>query len=191
MLSQLEDGYQQIAHALQVQKDFVADVSHELRTPLTTIRGNLALLERIPALPKAEQEDILRDLIGESERLSRLVSDLLTLARADAGRKLELGPVDVGPLVEEARRQARVFAPERQIDHDDDENLTGLTAYANEDVLKQVLLILLDNAIKHTAGPIRVDLTDADDHVIVRVQDSGPGHARRPPAPYLRPLLSR
>lgn len=174
MLSQLEDGYQQIARALQVQRDFVADVSHELRTPLTTIRGNLALLERIPALPQAEQEDILRDLISESERLSRLVSDLLTLARADAGRKLELGPVDVQPLLEEACRQARILAPDREINHDGG-NSTNLTAYANEDVLKQVLLILLDNAIKHTGGPIRISLADGDQHVTIRVQDSGPG----------------
>ena len=173
MLTQLEDGYQQIAHALQVQKEFVADVSHELRTPLTTIRGNLALLERIPALPKAEQEDILRDLISESERLSRLVSDLLTLARADAGRKLELGSVDVAPLVEEACRQARILAPERKIETDT--NSGDLAAHANEDVLKQVLLILVDNAIKHTAGPIRVGTTDNNDHITIRVQDSGPG----------------
>jgi two-component system OmpR family sensor kinase len=174
MLSKLEDGYQQIARALQVQRDFVADVSHELRTPLTTIRGNLTLLERIPALPQAEQEDILRDLISESARLSRLVSDLLTLARADAGRRLELGPVDVQPLVEEVIRQARILAPGREIDHDG-ENLTDLTAYANEDVLKQVLLILLDNAIKHTDGPIRVSLADGDQRITIRVQDSGPG----------------
>ena len=174
MLSQLEESYQQIAHALQVQRDFVADVSHELRTPLTTIRGNLALLERVPALPQAEQEDILHDLIGESERLSRLVHNLLTLTRADAGRKLTLEPVDVGPLVEETLRQARILAPARDIAQDGSWP-PGLLAHANEDALKQVLLILLDNAIKHTASPIRVSLADNDAHVTIRVQDHGPG----------------
>ncbi len=85
MLARLQDAYQQLAHALEVQRDFVADVSHELRTPLTTIRGNLALLRREPPLPRDEQGEILDDLMGESERLTRLVTDLLTLARADAG----------------------------------------------------------------------------------------------------------
>ena len=60
-------AYQQIEHALQVQRDFVADVSHELRTPLTTIRGNLALLQRTPPLPDDEQ----RDIIGGSRRRER------------------------------------------------------------------------------------------------------------------------
>ena len=172
MLVQLEDGYQQVTHALQVQRDFVADVSHELRTPLTTIRGNLTLLQHNPPLPQAEQDDILNDLIGESERLSRLVTDLLTLARTDAGRKLPLGPVEIAPLVDEVCRQARVLAPEREIVCT---GLTDVTAIANDDALKQVLLILLDNAIKHARGPIYVALDSHDHQVALRVQDSGPG----------------
>jgi signal transduction histidine kinase len=177
MLAHLQDAYQQITHALQVQRDFVADVSHELRTPLTTIRGNLALLQREPPLPAMEQEDILSDLIAESERLSRLVSDLLILARADTGRsKLMCEPVDVKPLVDEIRRQASLLAPDREITC---EGVDGLTAIANEDALKQVMLILLDNAAKHARGPIRLTLSDTldntDRHVAISVQDSGPG----------------
>ena len=76
MLSQLEEGYHQVTHALQVQRDFVADVSHELRTPLTTIRGNLDLLKRNPPVPQTERLDILDDLTSERERLSRLVNEL-------------------------------------------------------------------------------------------------------------------
>lgn len=172
MLEHLQDAYQRVAHALQVQRDFVADVSHELRTPLTTIRGNLALLQRRPPIPQAEQDDVLDDLIDESERLSRLVTDLLTLARADAGRKLELEPVALAPLVDDVCRQARLLASERDI------TCTGpddLIVQANEDALKQVLLILLDNAIKHTKGPIYVNLDERDNQVGVQVRDSGPG----------------
>ncbi len=172
MLERLQDAYQQVAHALQVQRDFVADVSHELRTPLTTIRGNLALLQRQPPLPRTEQDDILNDLISESERLSRLVTDLLTLARADAGRRLELTPVALAPLVDDVCRQARLLAPEREIACIGPDNLT---VQANEDALKQVLLILLDNAIKHAKGPIHVKLDARDDQGVVQVQDSGPG----------------
>ncbi len=172
MLSQLEVGYQQVTRALQVQRDFVADVSHELRTPLTTIRGNLALLERRPPLPDADRADILDDLISESERLSRLVSDLLVLARSDAGRKLALGPVEVRTVVEDVCRQGRLLAPDREIEVAGPD---GLIAQANEDALKQVLLILLDNAIKHAHGPISLVLSKNDRHIVLRVQDAGPG----------------
>lgn len=172
MLERLQDAYQQVAHALQMQRDFVADVSHELRTPLTTIRGNLALLQRQPPIPQTEQDDVLADLISESERLSRLVTDLLTLAHADAGRKLELGPVALTPLVDDVCRQARLLAPERDITCTGEDNLT---VRVNEDALKQVLLILLDNAIKHGKGAIHVIVEEHDRQASVRVQDAGPG----------------
>jgi two-component system OmpR family sensor kinase len=173
MLERLQDAYQQVAHALQVQRDFVADVSHELRTPLTTIRGNLTLLQRHPPLPQTEQEDILDDLISESERLSRLVTDLLTLARADAGRKLEVKPIALDPLVDDVCRQGRLLAPERDITSTDGDDLI---VQANEDALKQVLLILLDNAIKHGKGAIHVRVDDHNQKTVaIHVQDGGPG----------------
>lgn len=172
MLDRLQDAYQQVAHSLQVQRDFVADVSHELRTPLTTVRGNLELLNHTPPLPGAEQEDILQDLVGESDRLIRLTTDLLTLARADAGRKLSCEPVAVGPLIDDVCRQAQLLEPARRIQCD---GLEEATALADRDALKQVLLILLDNAIKHTQGPIQVALEKRERRVAVSVQDSGPG----------------
>ena len=182
MLSQLQAAYQRVAHALQVQRDFVADVSHELRTPLTTIRGNLALLQRHPPLPPAEQQDILVDLTAESERLSRLVTDLLQLARMDAARadaartdiggKLELAPVAITPLIEQTCRQAQLLTPNRALTW---QGTPSFTAHANADALKQILLILLDNAIKHTRSPIAITCNADAQHVHIRVQDNGPG----------------
>ncbi len=172
MLARLQDAYQQVTHALQMQRDFVADVSHELRTPLTTIRGNLALLGRRPPIPPAEREDILSDVVDETERLIRLVGDLLTLARADAGRKLKHDPVPVQPLVEDVCRQARVLEPEREIACD---GLEPATALADPDALKQVLLTLVDNALVHGEGPILVAARGGDQQVTIRVRDSGPG----------------
>jgi signal transduction histidine kinase len=172
MLSRLQDAYQRVAHSLEVQRDFVADVSHELRTPLTTIRGNLALLQRKPPLPRAEREDVLRDSIGESERLIRLVSDLLTLARVDAGRRLKCEEVDVEHLVQDVCRQAQLLEPERTIECNAADEIT---INGDRDALKQVLLILLDNAINHAKGPIRVALGERDHQVTISVQDGGPG----------------
>jgi signal transduction histidine kinase len=172
MLARLQDAYQQVTHALQMQRDFVADVSHELRTPLTTIRGNLALLARTPPIPSTERADILGDVVDEAERLIRLVSNLLALARADAGRKLKSDPVPVQPLVEDVCRQSRVLRPGREITCDGDD---AVTALADPDALKQVLLTLLDNALVHGEGPVDVAVDERDHEVTIRVQDSGPG----------------
>jgi len=172
MLARLQDAYQQVTHALQMQRDFVADVSHELRTPLTTVRGNLALLARTPPIPSAERKDILNDVVDETERLIRLVSDLLILARADAGRKLKREPVPVLPLVEDVCRQARVLEPRREIAC---RGVDTAIALVDPDALKQVLLTLLDNAVVHGEGPIHVALGERDHQVTIRVQDSGPG----------------
>jgi signal transduction histidine kinase len=172
MLNHLQDAYQQVTHALQVQRAFVADVSHELRTPLTTIRGNLALLHRDPPLPAVERQDVLHDLIGETERLIRLVTDLLTLARADAGRRLVCERVFVWPIVDEACRQSRTLEPGRAIDCQGTEDAV---AQADPDALKQVLLTLLDNAIKYTEGPIEVEVGEENGRVTIDVEDSGPG----------------
>ena len=173
MLAGLQDAYQHVAHALQVQRDFVADVSHELRTPLTTVRGNLDLLGHTdPPMPPEEREDVLNDMVDETDRLIRLVGDLLTLARADAGRKLAEESVDVTALVQETCRQTRVLAPERDIDcHGPGEVL----ALADHDALKQVMLILLDNAVNHAAGPVDVTFGADDSRVTIRVSDTGPG----------------
>ena len=172
MLNRLQQAYRQVAQALQVQRDFLADVSHELRTPLTTIRGNLALLGRSTPVEVEEREDILADMVDESERLIRLVNDILALARAEAGRQMQCERVLLKPLIEDVCRQAHLLETDRIIECDAMEDVTAL---ADRDALKQVLLILLDNALKHTTGPIRVTLTEHDRQVAIGVHDTGPG----------------
>jgi signal transduction histidine kinase len=171
MLERLQEAYQRISQALKQQRDFVADVSHELRTPLTTVRGNLALLRRNPPLPADEQADILADAVDESDRLIRLVNGLLVLARADAGQSLRCEAVALQPLVEDACRQARRLDPQREITA----LVEPLAVLGDRDALKQVLWILLDNAIKYTHGPLSVAVEALGGQVELRVQDSGPG----------------
>ena len=170
MLSRLQEAYQRLSQALGMQREFVSDVSHELRTPLTTLRGNLALLSKHPPLPEAERADILSDMVEESERLIRLVNDLLVLARADAGRSLLKEPVPVQPLIGEACRQARDLDSGREIV----EAAQDVTALGDRDALKQVLLILLDNAVKYSVGTIRVSAEAAGGQGLGSVADSGP-----------------
>ena len=171
MLSRLQDAYQQVAHSLEMQRDFVADVSHELRTPLTTLRGNLGLLRRQPPIPAEEREDILSDMTEESDRLIRLVNDLLVLARADAGRSLASEPVEILPILEETCRQARALDPEREILLEAE----PLTILGDRDALKQVLLIGLDNALKHSDGPILVKTHRNGSQAEIQIRDEGPG----------------
>jgi two-component system OmpR family sensor kinase len=172
MLSRLQDAYQRVSQALKLQRNFVADVSHELRTPLTTIRGNLALLSRNPPLSGEEQTDVLADLEDESDRLIRLVNDLLVLARADARRSLSLEPVPVKPVIEEACRQARLLDRRRVIVDSVEEDVI---VRGDRDTLKQVLMILLDNALKHSQGTIGVESESVGDETAISVIDEGPG----------------
>jgi len=172
MLSRLQDAFQKVEHSLQMQRDFVADVSHELRTPLTTLRGNLGLLRR--DLPPEDQADILNDMVDESDRLIRLVNDLLSLARADAGRNLAKESIDVAEVIDETCRQARLLDPQRQIELDADANLKIL---GDKDALKQILLIALDNALKHSSSDIKVSAKLQGKQVQIRVQDFGEGIA--------------
>ncbi len=172
MLSRLQDAFEKVEHSLQMQRDFVADVSHELRTPLTTLRGNLGLLRRTPPAPPEEQVDILNDMVDESDRLIRLVNDLLSLARADAGRSLAKEPVDISSLLEETCRQTKLLDPERQINLDFP---ADLIAIGDHDAIKQILLIILDNALKHSDGDINVKAQELDRYCEIRIQDFGEG----------------
>ncbi|NTU85288.1 MAG: HAMP domain-containing histidine kinase, partial [Chloroflexales bacterium] len=174
MLTELHAGYRQVAQALQTQRRFVADASHELRTPLTTVRGNLDLLGREPPITPQDRRAVLRDTVDETQRMMRLVNELLALARGDAGWRPALSSVPVADLLEEVRRQALVMAPTRPVAIAADE---GLCVYASRDQLKQVLLILLDNALKHTPAEASVRLTARaeGDGAAISVADTGPG----------------
>ncbi|GAB4440850.1 MAG: HAMP domain-containing sensor histidine kinase [Chloroflexi bacterium OHK40] len=174
MLTELHASYRQVAQALQAQRRFVADASHELRTPLTTVRGNLELLGREPRIAPEDERAVLADTIDEAERMMRLVNDLLTMARSDAGWRPPLAPVPIVPLAEEVRRQALVREPERPI------ALTspaGVAVFGNRDMLKQVLIILVDNALTHTPRGTPVEISVALDGgaATIAVRDNGPG----------------
>jgi two-component system, OmpR family, sensor kinase len=174
MLRQLEDAYHRLQSALVAQRRFVADASHELRTPLTTIRGNVGLLLKRDDIAMDDRVAALNDIAGESERMSRMVQDLLTLARADAGYHLDKTNIDLLPIVQEVSRQAQILQPSRRI-----ELLDSVPApmQGNSDAIKQLLWILVDNAFKHTREDGRIELRLANGNRTVRlaVADDGPG----------------
>jgi len=173
MLHQLEDAYRQLAAALEAQRRFVADASHELRTPLTTIQGNSGLLALGPQLPAEVSAAAARDILGESERMGRLVDQLLTLAQADAGLELELASLDLQSVVEEVCRQAGDAHPENRVIVASE----PARVLADDDAVRQLLWILIDNACRHgrSGGQVGVRLWREGSWVRLEVADDGPG----------------
>ncbi len=175
MLSELQTAFLQVESALQQQRRFASDASHELRTPLTTIRGNIGLLQRAPPISEADKTDALADMLAETDRLNRLVNNLLTLARSDAQRPLQQQNISLFPLLHDVCRQARLLAPEQKIIC---KSVRAATVPGDEDALKQVLLILLDNALKHNDNDdLRVTLkaTVEAGRAVITVADNGRG----------------
>jgi two-component system OmpR family sensor kinase len=148
MLASIETAY-------QAQQRFVADASHELRAPLTAIQGNLELIRRHPEMPPDERDEALGEAEREAARLTRLVADLLALARADAGVALQHRPVDLDAVALDAFSSARQLAHHQELMLDPFE---PVQVVGDADRLKQLLLILLDNALKYTPAGRRVTL---------------------------------
>ncbi|MBI3746303.1 MAG: HAMP domain-containing histidine kinase [Chloroflexi bacterium] len=166
MLGALEQNHQ----ALQ---RFLGDASHQLRTPLTTIRANLDLAAR-PDLPEGERAAILSDARDEAERMGRLIGDLLSLARAESGVRLEFQPVEIDALLVESVRRQRQAAPHVRMSV---ANVEPAIVEGDRDRLRELFGILLDNAARYTpnGGTVVARLVLRDGRAIVRVEDSGIG----------------
>src|SRR2546425_4347433 len=166
MLEQLQDSFES-------QRRFVADASHELRTPLTTIQGNAGLLAHGPPVSEPVRRAAATDIAEESERMGRLVDRMLTLARADSGLRLGLAPVDLRSVVVDVTRQAAAVHPERAFEVD----VVDASVAGDQDALRQLLWILLDNALRHSRSTISVGLSVESGWARLVVGDDGPGIA--------------
>lgn len=169
MLSSLDDAH-------QAQRRFVDDAAHELRAPLTSIIGNLELLKRAHDLPSGERASALADAHAEAERLGRMVNGLLTLARADAGQRASRRPVDLDQIVVDVVRQVHSLANGVEL---------GIAAFepvvveGDADRLRQLLFILVENALRYTPndGKVTVSLLVENDEVRLSIADTGIGIA--------------
>lgn len=153
---------------------FVADASHELRTPLASIRGYSELSLRDRELPETAQTALER-IQAQSLRMTRLVEDLLLLARLDEGQELVHGTVDLTQLALEGLADARPTAPDHRWSIDVPEEPVTMLGDAGR--LHQVVANLLANARTHTPAGTEITLgvTQDGDHAIIRVHDNGPG----------------
>jgi two-component system OmpR family sensor kinase len=159
------------------QRQFMADASHELRTPVTTARTAAAVALQQPHRSEAEYRETLHIIEQQTDRLARVVDDMFVLARADAGNyPLRRGPLYLDELVEDVARAARILASRAQvsIEHVVDANspLVG-----DEDLLRRMVVNLLDNAVKHAPAGSTIHLAQRREATgyVIEVSDAGPG----------------
>jgi two-component system sensor histidine kinase CiaH len=164
-----------IRRSLRRQRDFVADAAHELRTPLTILHSAVELGLATPT--PDEQQDALTQALVESRHLARLIDDLSLLARADSGAlTLDMHPIDLESLVRETVNGVELLAEDQGM-HLQAMVQGSITVLGDRSRVRQLLVIMLDNALKHTPpdGRISVSLIEVSGRARLQVQDTGSG----------------
>lgn len=175
MLERLSDAWQEQQHATERQREFVSNVSHELRTPLTIVRGYLQSIQRRGDNLTEIQREALDISTAEADLTIRLLQDLLCLARADDGYlPYHLEPLILNDVASEVVNMAEKFN-HRQILLESESDL--IPVFADADRLQQVLVNLVENAIKYseTTEPVTVKLEHQEDSALIHVCDRGDG----------------
>ncbi|OPH58379.1 histidine kinase [Paenibacillus ferrarius] len=190
MLERIQTIYIELDKSSETQRRFVADASHELRTPLTTIHGNAELLYkmwqslRLKLAHQAEREEVelsieaLQDITDESRRMGRLVNDLLSLARVDAGLQINKEILELKPIIEKVVRKAEFIPKSVSVkwSAENIELLRNLYISGDADYLQQLLFIFIDNAFKFTLeGSVKMDVERSGNKIGLFIQDTGIG----------------
>lgn len=176
MVDRLQDALAVATASEERMRQFLADASHELRTPLTVLRGTSQVLLREHDLDPEESHAALAAIHDESIRLSRLVDDLLTLSKLDAGQPLDPHPVAISPFLTGFVERYASAWPSRRIVVEAAE-LDGTQADVDPEALSRMLTNVIDNAARYsTPGrPIVIAGASAADSVSIVVKDEGPG----------------
>jgi len=177
--AELRRANEELKRMNQLKSDLISMVSHELRTPLATVKEFTAIMADGIAGPiTADQKDYLGIVRSNVDRLSRIIDDLLDMAKIEAGRVLlTKGLVDVAPLVDHVLRSLRPLADSTQISLEAAVPDGAAPVFADADKVTQVLVNLLSNAIKFTSGPGRVTVrvSEQPNEVEFSVTDTGIG----------------
>ena len=179
MLTQVEQSFDARQASEQKIKRFVSDASHELRTPLAAISGYCELYA-MGGVPAERTDEVMGRIASESSRMATLVEDLLTLARLDEGRPLEITDIDLVKLADNAVFDLQALDPTRAV------GLTGISGRtppmtlivpADRDRISQVFTNLIGNIVRYTpeGSPVEIALGRSADTAIVELRDHGPG----------------
>jgi two-component system OmpR family sensor kinase len=184
MLDRIQETIAERVRSETRLRHFAADASHELRTPLAALSGYTEVLLLGGKDEPKTAEHVLRQMDGELARMNRLVADLLTLARLEAGLPLHVQALPVAPLLEGLTEETRLLATRSRRDlvivaGPPEEGAGDLAVLADPDRLHQILLNLLHNAVKFTpdGGRISVSAARQNGMVALSVADTGPGIA--------------
>ncbi|WP_259618423.1 sensor histidine kinase [Paenibacillus doosanensis] len=168
-----------IQQAWEKQQRFVADASHELRTPTAVIHAQTELLLRYPNHSIEQESSHIVVILKESKRMSKLLDDLLTLARSDSNQlEISSSQISLDALIEELSERFELLASTKDI-HIVTDVMQPLTLWGDEGRIRQLLIILLDNALKNTppSGTIEISGRYQGNFVCIRVKDNGVGIA--------------
>ena len=162
----------------KLQKDFVANVSHELRTPLSLMQGySEAIIDDI-AESREDKNELAKIIHDEAMRMSRLVNELLDLAKIEAGHiQLNTESIDVSSFIKRVSMKFDNILKEKEITLKINKNLRSKVAYFDDDQIEQVLTNLLDNSIRHmeAEGTILINLNNTEEKLILEIKDDGIG----------------
>jgi heavy metal sensor kinase len=170
MIERLEASFYQVNR-------FSADASHELRTPLTVLQGELESMARSSSNLPIEIRDTIGSALEETQRLAKIVENLLAISRLEAGEaRKQLERLDFAELARSTADQMRLLAEDKNI-HLDCNGVEPVEVDADPARLKQVVVNLLDNAIKYTPerGRVRISVVEQDSHAVLEVADNGIG----------------
>ena len=177
--NELRAANEQLKSLDSLKDDFMSSVTHELRTPLTSIRALAELMRDDPKIDLAQRKQFIEIIVSETERLSRLVNQVLDMAKIESGHaEWDTEAVDLCALVKQAVVTTSELFRERQTTVTVDVPQTPLVLMADPDRLTQVMLNLLSNAAKFVpvpGGRVAVSLCSNHQNVTVRVSDNGPG----------------
>lgn len=177
--AELKQANRRLTELDRMKDDFISTVTHELRTPLTSIRAFSEILRDHPDLAPEKHRAYLDIVIKESERLTRLINDVLDLARIEAGRmEWQVAPLDLAQVIEEAIDATGQLFADRKVELELSLPPRVPPLEADRDRIMQVMLNLLSNAVKfcdRENGRVRVVLENGDGELRVKVSDNGPG----------------
>lgn len=179
MLERIETSFEKEQNIKEKMRRFVSDASHELRTPLTSIHGFVEVLLR-GAAKNGEQLDLaLNSILTESERLTKLVNDLLVLTRLEQNAVVEMARESINDIIEEILPQLQILVKDRKLELELKE---GLIVYINRNQIKQVIFNLAQNAVLHTDkgnGVIKIstymEKLNDENYAVLKIADNGTG----------------
>jgi heavy metal sensor kinase len=167
-----------LERSLVQQRQFMADASHELRTPVATARTATSVALQQPHRSEEDYRETLEIIEQQTTRLSRVVDDMFTLARADAGAyPIRRTPMYLDELIDEIVRAARVIASTKKVSVDDALTVRSASFYGDEELVRRMIGNVVDNAVRHAppATSVRIDLDRSASGYVIAVRDQGPG----------------